>query len=88
MLSDLATRAPRLSGKKGGQSTDGSEIGMNQDEEGGPDAHFQNKSIRSFLWTGLTVKVEDRRTKQQKAILSNVDGMVTEGELMAVMGPS
>lgn len=61
---------------------------MNQDEEGGLDAHFQNKSIRSFLWTGLTVKVEDRRTKQQKAILSNVDGMVTEGELMAVMGPS
>lgn len=61
---------------------------MDQDEEGGTDAHFQNKSIRSFLWTGLTVKVEDRRTKRQKAILSNVDGMVTEGELMAVMGPS
>lgn len=61
---------------------------MDRDEEGGSDVHFQNKSIRSFLWTGVTVKVEDRRTKRQKAILSNVDGMVTEGELMAVMGPS
>lgn len=50
--------------------------------------HFHNKSIRSFLWTGVTVKVKDRQSKQPKTILSNVDGMVREGELMAVMGPS
>lgn len=61
---------------------------MDQDEEGGPDAHFQNNSIRSFLWAGVTVKVGNGRTRQQKAILSNLNGMVIQGELLAVMGPS
>lgn len=50
--------------------------------------HFHNKSIRSFLWTGVTVKVKDRHTKKDKTILSNVNGLVKEGELLAVMGPS
>ena len=58
------------------------------DIENGSHDHFYNKSIRSFLWTGVTVKVKDRHSKQHKSILSNVDGMVREGELMAVMGPS
>lgn len=87
-LSDSVARVPHLSETKAFQSTNGPKVSMDRDEEGGSDAHFQNKSIRSFLWTGVTVKVEDRRTKQQKAILSNVDGMVREGELMTVMGPS
>jgi ABC-type transporter Mla maintaining outer membrane lipid asymmetry ATPase subunit MlaF len=56
--------------------------------ESGCHDHFQNESIRSFLWTGVTVNVKDRHSKKKKAILSNVDGMVKEGELMAVMGPS
>lgn len=57
------------------------------DIENGSHDHFYNKSIRSFLWKGVTVKVKDRK-KQHKTILSNIDGMVREGELMAVMGPS
>lgn len=58
------------------------------DIENGSDDHFHNKSIRSFLWTGVTVTVKDRQSKQHKTILSNIDGMVKQGELMAVMGPS
>lgn len=58
------------------------------DIENGFHDHFYNKGIRSFLWTGITVKVKDRQSKQHKTILSNIDGMVKEGELMAVMGPS
>lgn len=49
---------------------------------------FRGKAFAASFWTGITVKVEDRRTKQQKAILSNVNGMVREVELMAVMNPS
>jgi hypothetical protein len=56
--------------------------------ESGCRDHFHNESIRSFLWTGVTVNVKDRNSKKDKVILSNVDGMVKEGELMAVMGPS
>jgi ABC-type multidrug transport system ATPase subunit len=59
-----------------------------RDVENGCNDHFCNKSIRSFLWTGVSVNVKDRHSKKDKTILSNVDGMVKEGELMAVMGPS
>jgi ABC-type multidrug transport system ATPase subunit len=58
------------------------------DIDDGCDEHFRNESVRSFLWTGVTVNVKDRHSKEDKTILSNVDGMVKEGELMAVMGPS
>jgi ABC-type multidrug transport system ATPase subunit len=58
------------------------------DIENGCNEHFRNKGVRSFLWTGVTVNVKDRHSKEDKTILSNVDGMVKEGELMAVMGPS
>jgi ABC-type multidrug transport system ATPase subunit len=58
------------------------------DIENGCNEHFRNKSVRSFLWTGVTVNVKDRHSKKDKTILSHVDGMVKEGELMAVMGPS
>jgi len=56
--------------------------------EHGPRDPFGHGNVGSLLWKGLTVKVKDRRLKKQKTILSNVNGMVSEGELMAVMGPS
>jgi len=56
--------------------------------ESGCHDHFHNRSVRSFLWTGVTVNVKDKHSKRDKTILSNIDGMVKEGELMAVMGPS
>jgi ABC-type multidrug transport system ATPase subunit len=58
------------------------------DVENGCNDYFRNKIVRSFLWTGVTVKVKHRQSKEKKTILSNIDGMVKEGELMAVMGPS
>lgn len=56
--------------------------------ESGYHDHFHNRSVRSFLWTGVTVSVKDKHSKRDKNILSNIDGMVKAGEVMAVMGPS
>lgn len=56
--------------------------------EHGPRDPFGHDNVGNLLWTGLTVKAKDRRSKKEKTILSNVNGMVREGELMAVMGPS
>ncbi|OCK81639.1 putative ABC transporter [Lepidopterella palustris CBS 459.81] len=51
-------------------------------------AHLTNTAIRSFGWEGITVTVKDRETKQPKDILSDVNGIVKAGELLALMGPS
>lgn len=51
-------------------------------------AHLSNTSIHSFGWKGVSVQVKDRQTKQQKHILSDVDGFVKAGEMLALMGPS
>lgn len=56
--------------------------------ENGPDKLFEKNSVGSFLWTGLNVKVKDRTSRNFKPILSGVNGMVKEGQVMAVMGPS
>lgn len=45
-------------------------------------------SVRSFGWKGVTVTVKDRQTQQPKNILSDVNGFVRSGELLALMGPS
>lgn len=50
-------------------------------------AHLSNTSIHSFGWKGVSVQVKDRQTKQQKHILSDVDGFVKAGEMLALMGP-
>ncbi|KAL2354972.1 putative ABC transporter [Cryomyces antarcticus] len=55
---------------------------------GGDYAQLTNTTIRSFGWEGVTVTVKDRQTKQQKTILSDVNGVVKSGELLALMGPS
>jgi len=41
--------------------------------------HLNNSSVRSLTWHGLTVTVQDRQTKQQKTILSDVSGIVKAG---------
>lgn len=52
--------------------------------------HIQltNTSVRSLSWNSITVTVKDRQYKQPKTILSDVNGIVKSGELLALMGPS
>jgi len=51
-------------------------------------AQLTNTNVRSFGWKGVTVTVKDRQSKQPKTILSDVNGIVKSGELLALMGPS
>lgn len=50
-------------------------------------AHLTNDSVQSFSWDNITVTVKDRRSKQPLDILSNVNGIVDAGEMLALMGP-
>ncbi|KXJ88089.1 putative ABC transporter [Microdochium bolleyi] len=51
-------------------------------------AQLTNTYIRSFGWRGISVTVKDRQSKGQKEILSDINGSVKAGELLALMGPS
>lgn len=55
---------------------------------GGDYAQLTNTNVRSFAWKGVTVTVKDRQSQQPKTILSDVNGIVKAGELLALMGPS
>ena len=55
---------------------------------GGDYAQLTNTNIRSFGWKCVTVTVKDRQSQQPKTILSDVNGIVKSGELLALMGPS
>jgi hypothetical protein len=43
------------------------------------EAHLRNTTVHNFSWKGITVTVKDRDTKQPKAILDNIDGIVKAG---------
>ncbi|KAL3463922.1 P-loop containing nucleoside triphosphate hydrolase protein [Aspergillus heterothallicus] len=47
-----------------------------------------NDSVQSFSWSDLTVTVKDRRTKQPRNLIEDINGGVQQGELVALMGPS
>lgn len=49
---------------------------------------IDNTTVRSLAWTDVTVLVKDRRRCEETAIISNVEGIVQAGELLAIMGPS
>jgi hypothetical protein len=53
---------------------------QNDVEKTGDYAHLTNTAIRSYAWEGVTVTVKDRETKQPKAILSNINGIVKGGK--------
>jgi len=55
---------------------------------GGDYAQLTNTNIRSFGWKGVTVSVKDRQSQQPKTIISDINGIVKAGELLALMGPS
>jgi hypothetical protein len=48
-----------------------------------PDIHdtsyLKNRDIKEFSWSGVTVQVVDRETKQPKKILSDVNGYLVAG---------
>ncbi|RDA92394.1 hypothetical protein CP533_4712 [Ophiocordyceps camponoti-saundersi (nom. inval.)] len=61
---------------------------MDADSSPAPEKALLNTSISNISWQGISVTVKDRKTKQPKTILDNVDGIVKAGELCALMGPS
>ncbi|KAG0647584.1 White-brown complex [Hyphodiscus hymeniophilus] len=51
-------------------------------------SYLSNDVVESLVWRRITVTVPDRKTKLPKEILSDVNGNVAAGEMMAIMGPS
>jgi hypothetical protein len=51
------------------------------------DAHLLNNTVRNYSWSGASVVVKDHKTKQPKAILQGVDGVVEAGEICALVSP-
>jgi ABC-type multidrug transport system ATPase subunit len=43
------------------------------------DSQLMNDTVQNFLWKEVTVTVKDHKTKQPKAILNGVDGIVEAG---------
>ncbi|KZZ87295.1 ABC-2 type transporter [Moelleriella libera RCEF 2490] len=52
------------------------------------DAHLDNTLVETFTWSGVSVTVRDRQTKNAKAIVDDASGIVHAGEICALMGPS
>jgi len=73
------------------QRTTMSSSGQSPDVEKGTSsgcyAHLTNDTVQSFSWDDVTVTVNDRATQQPRDILSNVNGIVDAGEMLALMGP-
>lgn len=56
---------------------------------GGAVPHLlRNTAVHNISWSGVTVTVTDRETKQPKTLLDNVQGYIEAGEILALMGPS
>lgn len=55
---------------------------------GGSHHLLRNTTVHNISWSGITVTVTDRETKQPKTLLDNVQGYVEAGEVLALMGPS
>jgi hypothetical protein len=60
---------------------------IEKDAAGADYGHLTNDMVKSFSWENVTVTVKDRASKQPLDILSNVNGFVEAGELLALMGP-
>lgn len=63
---------------------DGSALELNRV----PTSHLINDIVQNVSWTDLNVTVKDRSTKKPLSILTNSQGLVHAGELLAIMGPS
>jgi hypothetical protein len=45
------------------------------------EAHLRNTTVLNFIWSDITVTVTDHQTKEPKAILSDVAGVVHAGNI-------
>jgi hypothetical protein len=45
------------------------------------DIYLQNTTVNNFSWKSITVNVKDHKTKQPKALLHDVSGIVKAGTL-------
>ncbi|KAK5988977.1 ABC transporter G family member 1 [Cladobotryum mycophilum] len=52
------------------------------------DAHLLNTTVQSITFSGVTVTVKDRETRDARIIVDNAEGIVKAGEICALMGPS
>ncbi|MCJ1287520.1 hypothetical protein MMC26_006872 [Xylographa opegraphella] len=48
----------------------------------------QNRTVHTFSWNALDVSIYDKSIGGHKTILSNVQGSIKAGEVVALMGPS
>ena len=55
------------------------------EQQADAEAHLLNYTVRSVTWSGVTVTVKDRETKQPKTIVDNVEGFVEAG--MPLLAP-
>ena len=53
-----------------------------------PSAHLINDIVHAFGWRAMNVTVKDRATKSPLSILTDANGLVEAGEMIAIMGPS
>ncbi|RAL67085.1 hypothetical protein DID88_007865 [Monilinia fructigena] len=61
---------------------------MTDIEQSAADTNLQNTTVQNFIWKDVAVTVKDSKTKEPKAILDDVSGIVEAGEICALMGPS
>lgn len=54
---------------------------MDLEERPVAEKHLLNTTVKNLTWRGVTVTVKDRETKEPKAIVDNVEGVVEAGEL-------
>lgn len=69
-----ATRLNHITRADGQNSTS---IDVEKDNR---DTYLQNTSVYNFTWHGITATVKDRKKKQDKRILNDIQGIVNAGE--------
>lgn len=43
---------------------------------------LMNHTVQDFSWSGLTVTVKDRQTKQDRDLICDVNGSIQQGKLI------